>query len=253
MNAPTGYAAARRAAILARVSGAITARAPDRDALVSLDEALRALGPNGVLGEGRADVPLTAIVGTVAGGESFDRDFRPLTPRVRERWRKVVRASETGVPLPPVELTRLGDMYFVRDGHHRVAVARALGRRSIEANVVRLCTVAFAMLCLRVMHLPSKAAERLFLERVPLPDDVRRDLWLDRPRDWLLLADAAEAWGFRNGLAGQSALARQRFAEAWWATEVLPAVADRADLRRQRDIETYLEVLNHRRRTGASG
>jgi hypothetical protein len=249
VNEPTGYAA-RRAAILARVSAAITARSPDRDALITLDEALTALGPDGVMSAERADVPVTAIVGTVAGGDAFDREFRPLTPRVRDRWRSVVHASETGVPLPPVELTRLGDMYFVRDGHHRVAVARALGRRSIEANVVRLCTIAFAMMCLRAIHLPSKAAERLFLERVPLPADVRRDLWLDRPADWLLLADSAEAWGFRNGWSGQTALDRQRFAEAWWANEVQPAIAASNDLRRERDVETYLAVLNHRRASG---
>lgn len=240
------YGAARRRGFLAQVRNAIVARSPDRDALISLDDALNALGPSGVLGAWRAEVPVEAIVGSVARTDEFDREFRPLTSRVRERWRAVMCASASGVGLPPVELTRLGDMYFVRDGHHRIAVARALGRPTVDANVVRLCTIAFGMACLRLMHLPSKAAERLFLERVPLPDEVRFDLWLDQPRDWLRLADSAEAWGFRHGMNGRTERARRQFAEAWWTTEVLPSIAENPAFERRREVQTYLELLTHR-------
>lgn len=242
---PDGYATARRGAIAARLRAVVTTRSFDRDTLITLDEALTALGTDGVLGQWRMEVPVASIVGTIARTGEFDREFRPLTPRVRQRWQAVLRADTTRA-LPPVELTRLGDMHFVRDGHHRIAVARALGRPTVEANVVRLCTIAFGMLCLRLAHLPSKAAERLFLERVPLPFGVRPQLWLDQPADWSRLADSAEAWGFRRGMDGRTERAREQFAEAWWAEEVLPSIAQRPDLARDRDVESYVAVLTHR-------
>lgn len=246
LPAPYGFAAARRGAVLARVRHAIAGRGADYTALITLDDALAALGEDGVVGIRRAEVPVESIVGTLMRSDDFDREFRPRTARVRQRWQAVAGAVASGASLPPVELTRLGEMHFVRDGHHRIAVARALGRPTVEANVLRLCTVAFAMCCLRLMHLPSKAAERLFLERVPLPNEVRGQLWLDDPADWMRLTDAAEAWGFRNGMNAGSGRQLREFAEAWWSAEVLPAVTRNPGVHRQRDVQSYLALLEHR-------
>src|SRR5262245_27065881 len=164
------------------------------DGLILLAAALAALGPNGIMEHRHAEVPLAQILGTSARETDFDAEFRLRNRRLRDRWARVAVAMADDA-VPPVELIQLGLLYFVVDGHHRVSVARALGRPTIAANVRRICTIAFGMACLRVIHLPSKAAERRFLERVPLPDAVRDDLWLDRPVDWAHLADAAEAWG----------------------------------------------------------
>jgi hypothetical protein len=89
----------------------------------------------------------------------------------------------------------------------------------------------------------------MFLERVPLPDDVRLGLWLDDPADWFRLADSAEAWGFRRMLAGRPVSSRDELAEAWWHEEVRPVLEQ---VRRRglcpppRDIETYLSYgLDH--------
>jgi len=82
-------------------------------------------------------VPLSRIVGTEDGDQDFDADFNPLSERVRARWLSVYAAREAGLALPPVELVQVGDQYYVRDGHHRISVARAFGQREIEANVTR--------------------------------------------------------------------------------------------------------------------
>ena len=69
--------------------------------------------------------------------ESFDAAFRP--PRwSRERWLQLWLAAHGGGALPPIAVYRVGDKHFVRDGHHRVSVARALGAASIDASVVEL-------------------------------------------------------------------------------------------------------------------
>jgi hypothetical protein len=84
---------------------------------------------------GLHSVPLEQIQGSEARTEDFDRSFNPLTPRSMARWLNVARARLTGVPLPPVELIEVNGKFFVRDGHHRVSVAHALGENYIEADV----------------------------------------------------------------------------------------------------------------------
>jgi hypothetical protein len=239
------FGAARRSAILARMRTVVAESDPA--ALITLDDALAAFGRDGIAESRIAEVPVAAIVGTQARPGEFDREFRPRSARVRERWLAVASAIESGARLPPVELTALGELYFVRDGHHRVSVARSLGWPTITASVQRICTVAYAEMCVRLAHLPNKAAERLFLERVPLPEAVRQRLWLDRPEDWLRLADAAEAWGFRRGIDGRRPELRREFAEAWWAEEVLASLAGRP-CDGLRDVQRYLALLIQRQR-----
>jgi hypothetical protein len=84
---------------------------------------------------GRKLVSLDAIRGTEGRAGDFDNQFYPLSDQTRQRWLSVANALEAGVPLPPVQLIQVGGEFFVRDGHHRISVARALGQTSIEADV----------------------------------------------------------------------------------------------------------------------
>lgn len=80
-------------------------------------------------------VSISQIRGSEGRTDDFDADFRPLRPHNRERWQNVAVAHQTGASLPPVELIQVGGTYFVRDGHHRISVARAFGQVYIEAKV----------------------------------------------------------------------------------------------------------------------
>ena len=84
-------------------------------------------------------IAIETIVGTCDRhkAEVFDRGFRP-PEWSRERWSQLYHAASTGSPLPPISVYRVGDSHFVRDGHHRVSVARALGAREVDAVVVEL-------------------------------------------------------------------------------------------------------------------
>jgi hypothetical protein len=83
-----------------------------------------------------AAVPLAQICGSEGRCGDFDRAFRPLKSHSRDRWLTVASARLRDIPLPRVMLVRIGDRYFVRDGHHRISVARALGEAYIDAEVV---------------------------------------------------------------------------------------------------------------------
>ncbi|HEX6742553.1 MAG TPA: hypothetical protein VF087_00010 [Solirubrobacteraceae bacterium] len=87
-------------------------------------------------GLGRREIPLEAINATLEPNraEHFDRDFRPAGP-VRSRWQSVWMAEHRGTLLPPIAVVRVGDAYAIRDGHHRVSVARARGAVTIDAIV----------------------------------------------------------------------------------------------------------------------
>jgi hypothetical protein len=80
-------------------------------------------------------VPIDHIRGSEGRSKDFDRDFNPLQEHTRMRWLSIAAARKAGKSLPPVSLIQVGDVYFVRDGHHRISVARALGQCDVEAQV----------------------------------------------------------------------------------------------------------------------
>lgn len=84
-------------------------------------------------------VPLEAIVGSVGRYRDFTRDFLPRTESLEARWRRLDEAyNRMDNGIPPIDVYKLGDVYFVRDGNHRVSVARANGAEYIEANVTEI-------------------------------------------------------------------------------------------------------------------
>jgi len=80
-------------------------------------------------------VPLSAIVGTLEPTRHFDACFRPASDVVRHRWERIALAHRRGDALPPIELVKRPDGYYVLDGRHRVSVARAFGYADIDARV----------------------------------------------------------------------------------------------------------------------
>ena len=86
---------------------------------------------------GIREIPLEAIDGTFEAGKAkqFDRDFRPARA-AGTRWQRVWIAEQSGTVLPPISVVPTGDGYAVRDGHHRVSVARARGATTIDAEVL---------------------------------------------------------------------------------------------------------------------
>jgi len=84
---------------------------------------------------GIQSVPINWILGSESRSDDFDRDFCPLQDHNKGRWLRIAAARQRGEILPPVSLIQVGDLYFVRDGHHRISVARAEGQLYVEAEV----------------------------------------------------------------------------------------------------------------------
>ena len=85
-------------------------------------------------------VPITKIIGSEGRYQDFTRTFLPKFKHLQERWVSISAAAQKDVILPPIQLFKVGDAYFVRDGNHRVSVARASGIEMIDAEVVEIAS-----------------------------------------------------------------------------------------------------------------
>jgi len=131
------FAQQRRKAFLADVLAVLTQRPND---LLSYEAARKALRANQQLPATTETIPVGRIVGSVGRYRDFTRAFLPRSGASRERWKRLDGALERLESIPPIEVFQLGDVYFVRDGNHRVSVARANGVKHIEARVTRVAS-----------------------------------------------------------------------------------------------------------------
>jgi hypothetical protein len=224
LDAQTDFLRARRRAALGAMVARLRGEPDDVRHVLPYEEVVAALGYVSEHFAGNAVVPLDAIVGTVDRSRDFDRSFRPTTGRVRSRWEHIATAMRRGEAMPPVDLVRIGQIYFVRDGHHRVSVARALGHNDIDAMVTEVVTRVGAERAITLEALPVKSHERVFFERVPLPDNARAEIKLTDPWDYGRLAEAVEAWGFRTSQDRGEPISRRESAYLWLENEYRPVV-----------------------------
>jgi hypothetical protein len=87
---------------------------------------------------GLQTISLDNIVGSEGRSHDFDRAFFPRDNRTRERWVSIDEAYYQGVSLPPIDLLKVGERYVVRDGNHRISVARTRNQEFIDAYVTEL-------------------------------------------------------------------------------------------------------------------
>jgi hypothetical protein len=132
IDAERAFAQAARARRRAAIFNRLRRRCLDCTRLTVFDEHLARRAS----GRGIREIPLAAIAGTVepSRAHQFDGDFRPAAP-ARTRWQRVWLAEHRGAVLPPISVVAIGDRYAIRDGHHRVSVARARGALTIDAIV----------------------------------------------------------------------------------------------------------------------
>jgi hypothetical protein len=214
----------RRRRVLSRLAARLRFEHDDVSHMLPFDEVVAALGATTRVDLGQQVIALDSIVGTVdrRAGE-FDRDFRPA-PGTRGRWERIAEARKRGAEMPPIDVYRIGDLHFVRDGHHRVSVARALREKDINARVTEVRTKLGAERELQMRDLPLKRHERVFHERVPLPGPARKRIQLSDEWRYAQLATLVESWGYRASLQRERVLTRTELALAWFTEEYEPMV-----------------------------
>lgn len=103
--------------------------------LIDLDKVMEQATVQSSHYAGLKTVDICRIRGTQGKADDFDAEFHPTNERTRSRWLSIAIEKLRGHDLPPVELVQVDDVYYVRDGHHRISVSRSLGQQFIEAEV----------------------------------------------------------------------------------------------------------------------
>ncbi len=119
--------------------------------------------------KGLQDIPLDRIVGSVGRYRDFNDQFLPRKNRMQERWSRVYAVASSMTGLPPIEVYQVGDLYFVRDGNHRVSVARQIGATHIQAHVTELPTTIPLWPGMTEEQLDAAAVYAAFLDETRLP------------------------------------------------------------------------------------
>jgi hypothetical protein len=248
-DAKSDFSRARRHGVLARLANRLRREPGDVDLILPFEEVIEALGNRGERTLGVQTIPLDSIVGSVDRTREFDRSFHPTSQRVRDRWERIAVAQRKGESMPPIQVYRIGDLHFVKDGHHRVSVARAQGRQDIDAQVTEVQT-AVEPGALGLADLPLKSHQRVFFERVPLPPEARGRIQLSDPWDYGKLAEAVEAWGFRTIQARSELLGREEVSELWFREDYEPIVAALSEAgmlgEEESETEAYLRIVGER-------
>jgi hypothetical protein len=251
VDAQHDFLRARRRAAGARLIARLRREPDDVGVVLPYEEVIHALGFQSERALGLQVVPLDAIVGTIDRERDFDRHFRPTSRRVRARWEQIAAAMRRGEAMPPIDLIKVGEIYFVRDGHHRVSVASALGLTDLDAYVTEVVTRVDADAAIKLTDLPLKSHERIFFERVPLPLEARGEIAISDPWDYAMLAEGVEAWGFRAMQEDGELYDRRQTAELWLEHDYRPVVAmlREADLIGQgTETEAYMGIVSERYR-----
>src|SRR4051794_36205621 len=249
-DAQNDFSGARGQGALASLAARLRREPSDVNMILPFDEVVDALGRTGERSLGLQSIPLDSIVGSVGRTREFDRSFRPTSSRTRPRWERIAEAQRRGEDMPPISVYRIGDLHFVRDGHHRVSVARAQGLSHIDAYVTEVQT-RIGPGDIHLSDLPLKGHERVFLERVPLSPEELEEVRLSDPWAYGALAEGVEAWGFRQIQARRELLSRDEVARLWLRDEFRPVV----QMLREADLigdgtpaDAYMRVASERYR-----
>ena len=198
-------------------------------------------------------VPLNKIVGSVGRYRDFTREFLPKGSISQERWRAVDAAMHSQAGLPPIEVYQVGDAYFVRDGNHRVSVARANGLTDIEAYVTRIETPVSIDANTQTEDLLLKTGLAEFLRKTHL-EDIRpdADVEVTEVGSYHNLLQHIEVHRHYLGIEQKREIPWQEAVASWYDTVYLPVAAaiwastilDRFPGRTAADL--YLWVCQHR-------
>src|SRR5215216_216586 len=250
-QARSDFQRARFKAFMNRVWGAVSGQP---SMLLSYDEIKEKLHIGGPIYRGVKTVRVDQIVGSLNRYQDFDRVFLPKSDELAQRWQSVNRAFYQDISLPPVVVYKVGQVYFVVDGHHRVSVAREQGQIFIEAEVRECATRVNLTPNLRLEDLEILGNKVNFLERTSL-DSLRSDanIKVTIPDGFDRMLEHIAVHRYFMGLDWKRDISEEEAITHWYDNVYLPVVKVIRDTDILKDFpgktegDLYLWVLDHQR------
>ena len=195
-SAISDFQRARQRAALQSILVRLTGKSAE---LLSYDAVVKKLRMIGSADRGLREIPLDAIVGSVGRYTDFTRTFLPRHDSDAQRWARVraAMADQTIDALPPIEVYQIGAAYFVKDGNHRVSIARRAGYLVLHAYVTEVRTRVPLTPDVQPDELIIKAEQAAFLEYTHL-DELRSgaDVSVSVPGQYARLENHIEAYRY---------------------------------------------------------
>jgi hypothetical protein len=195
--------------------------------LLPFDEVRDRLPLRGQHDLGLKEVRIDQIVGSLGRYRDFDRAFLPRQLHTKDRWLSIDKAHHRDIILPPVELYKLGEVYFVKDGNHRVSVARERGQEFVDAHVTEIDILVPLTIDTKIDDLDLKRDHAIFIETTNLPairPSAQIELTLPGEYDRILEHINVHRW-----YLGESRQADVPFEEAvasWYDNVYIPLVKE---------------------------
>lgn len=242
---------ARREAAIQGIVARFTGKSTE---LLSYEDVSQKLKAVGSADRGLKEIPIEKIIGSVGRYTDFTRSFLPRLDSDESRWAHVMSAMTNvrAQGLPPIEVYQLGDVYFVKDGHHRVSIAKQLGVNFIEAYVTEVRTKVPLTSDVQPDDLIVKAEYAEFLERTRIDQSRRVDLHTTVPGQYEKLQEQIELYRRRIKQKENRELTLEEAASRWcddWYLPLIEVIRDQGILRDfpdRTEADMYLWVLEHR-------
>lgn len=210
----------------------------DTDELWNFDDVKSRLRLQNPLYRGLQDIPLERIVGSVGRYHDFTREFMPRHRDMQDRWSRVYAQMHSLEGVPPIDVYQIDDVYFVRDGNHRVSIARQLGYDSIQAHVTELDTPIDLEPDMTAEMWKTADAYSAFLERTKLDKNrpgKKNSIRLSEPMMYHGLIEHIELAQAVMMLEGEQNPTFEEAAIRWYDTVYLPVIR----IMREYDILQY--------------
>lgn len=248
-QARTDFQRARFKAFFNRVWASISGQ---RANLLSYDEIKEKLHIGGPIYRGVQTVRVDQIAGSLNRYHEFDQVFLPLNDELANRWQSVNRAFYQDISLPPVVLYKVGEVYFVVDGHHRVSVAREQGQIYIEAEVRECSTRVNITPDIRTEDLEILEDKVRFLERTSL-DSLKPDAYikLTIPDGFERMLEHIAVHRYFMGLDHKRDISEEEAIADWYDNVYMPVIEVIRETGILREFpektegDLYLWVLDH--------
>ena len=185
---------------------------------------------------GLQEIPLDKIVGSVGRYKDFTRTFLPRTNAIRSRWQRLDAMAHGPSGFPPIEVYKVGSVYFVLDGNHRVSVAKQLGAKTIEAYVTELPTAVPIDENLSPDDLLIKEGYAEFLRKTQL-DKIRSgsEVLLTEPARYKEIEEHIAVHRYFMGLDQKREIPYSEAVASWYDNVYMPMV----DLIRKYEVLDY--------------
>ncbi|MBI5303588.1 MAG: hypothetical protein HY868_15745 [Chloroflexi bacterium] len=230
---------------------AMIARRPNE--MLSFEQVKRTVKTFGESFRGVQTVSVAKIVGSATlRYNDFDRAFLPTQNTTKSRWRRVDEAYYNDVDLPPVQLYQVGEVYFVRDGHHRISVARERGQEFIEAEVIEVKTRVPLTPDLTARDLEIVGEYEHFIEKTQL-DKLRpgQKIVFSEPGGYARLIEHIAVHRYFLGVEAQHKIKWQDAVTSWYDhlyTPVIQIIREHKilqDFPHRTEADLYLWVMDH--------